>query len=40
MLEKFTVIRGKAVPGADAIDVNNVLDFRLGFDGTCHLETW
>jgi len=34
------VMRGREVTGAATIDVNNVLDFNLGFDGTCHLESW
>lgn len=33
-------INGRAVTGADTIDVANVLDFHLEWDGTCHLETW
>ena len=33
-------VKGREVTGAGTIDVNNVLDFDLGFDGTCHLESW
>jgi hypothetical protein len=33
-------LRGRQVPGAASLDVSQVLDFRLGFDGTCHLESW
>ncbi len=32
--------RGRDVPGGGDIDPGNVLDFELGFDGTCHRESW
>jgi V8-like Glu-specific endopeptidase len=34
------LVKGKLVTGAGSIDISNVLDFELGFDGTCHLESW
>lgn len=34
------VVKGREVPGGGAIDVEQVLDFTLTVDGTCHLETW
>ncbi len=33
-------VKGREVPGAGTIDINNILDFRLDFAATCHLETW
>lgn len=33
-------VKGKAVTGAGSIDLVQAIDFRLGVDGTCHLETW
>lgn len=33
-------VNGRWVVGGDSIDVVSVLDFNLGVDGTCHLETW
>jgi len=33
-------VRGRDVPGAGGLDLGLPLDFDLGFDGTCHLETW
>jgi len=36
----IVTVKGREVPGAAAIQVENILDFTLGFDGTCHLESW
>jgi V8-like Glu-specific endopeptidase len=33
-------VKGREVPGGGSIIVENVLDFRLDFDGTCHVESW
>lgn len=33
-------VRGREVTGAGSLDVGLPLDFDLGFDGTCNLETW
>jgi hypothetical protein len=32
--------KGREVPGAATINLENVLDFRLDLDATCHLESW
>lgn len=34
------LLKGKTVPGAGSITPQNILDFRMTVDGTCHLETW
>jgi hypothetical protein len=34
------LVKGREVTDAGTIDTSQVLDFHLGFDGTCHLETW
>ncbi|MFN2425232.1 MAG: trypsin-like serine protease [Candidatus Binatia bacterium] len=34
------IVKGREVPGGATVNVGNELDFELGFDGTCHLETW
>lgn len=34
------LVKGKEVPGGASINPANVLDFELGFGGTCHQETW
>jgi hypothetical protein len=33
-------VKGREVPGAGTINIDNVLDFRLDLDATCHLESW
>jgi hypothetical protein len=33
-------VKGRNVPGAGDIDVDQVLDFELGFGGACHAESW